>query len=172
MLVAAIMAPAIVVTVFVLLRNVALENSYTMGALFGLSTALRASLFGLVVLFFGGGYSLWSFTRVKDGAVLELEDGAIRFRRPGAPITGWFARDVSIDPKRVDRVEVSKQRHITLERVELAVEAGRERIVVNLGHATGPDQKATSQLLDREVWLEQPLVRAVEELTGREAVRG
>lgn len=172
MLVGATLVPAIVVIVFALLKKIAAENSYTLGGLFGLSTALRASLFGMFLLLTGGAYALWSFTRVKGGAVLEIDDERISFRRPGAPLTGWFARDVKLDPRRVDRLEVSKQRHATLERVELAVESGHNRIVVNLGHASGPDQKATSRLLEREVWLQQPLVRALEEVTGQEAVRG
>lgn len=172
MLSAAIIVPGILVVVVVLLRNLALENSYTLGGLFRMSTALRAAFLGMCVVLVGGGYALWSFARVKGGAVLELGDDRISFHRPGAPWTGWFAADTRIDPARVDRVEVSKQRRVTLERIELAVESGRDRIVVNLGHTSGPEHEPSSKLLDRDKWLEQPIVRALEELTGKEAVRG
>jgi hypothetical protein len=172
MLSAAIIAPAIAIVVLVVVRNLALENSYTLGGLFQISTALRASVFGMCVILAGGAYALWAFSRVKGGAVLEVSESAITYHRPGAPWTGWFAEDLRIDPESVDRVEVSRQRHITLERIELAVESGRERIVVNLGHARGPDLEPSTKLLDRNKWLEQPLVQVLEELTGKEATRG
>ena len=168
---AAIIVPGILVVVLGLLRTLALENGYTLGGLFRMSTALRASFFGMCVVLAGGTYGLWSFNRVKEGAVLELSDEGITFRRPGAPWTGWFAADTRIDPARVDRVEVSRERRVTLERIELMVESGRDRIVVNLGHASGPEHEPSTKLLERDKWLEQPIVRVLEELTGTEAVR-
>ncbi|MFT6398404.1 MAG: hypothetical protein ACJAYU_003162 [Bradymonadia bacterium] len=172
MLVAAIVAPVMIVLLMVLLRNVATTSVLSLGGLFRMSTTLRASVFGMFLVTGVGAYTLASFLRIKGGAALTLETDEIRFVRPGALWTGWFARDVRIPPDRVDRVVVSRQRRVTLERIELAIESGRDTIIVNLGHADGPEQTPKSKLLDRDEWLNQPVLGALEDLTGKEAVRG
>ncbi len=172
MLVAAIVAPVMIVLLMFVLRSLAATSTLTLGGLFRMSTTLRASVFGMFILTGVGAYAMASFTRIKSGAELSIHDGEIRFVRPGALWTNWYARDVRIAKDRIDRIEVSRQRRITLERIELAIEAGRDTIVVNLGHAAGPEQNSSTKLIDREEWLSQPLVTAIEELTGKEAIRG
>lgn len=172
MLVAAIVSPLMIILLMLMLRNVAATSALSLGGLFRMSTTLRAAVFGMFVLTGIGIYAMASFTRIKGGASLTIGADEIRFVRPGALWTGWFARDVRIVPDKVDRVEVSRQRRITLERIELAIESGHDTIVVNLGHADGPEQTVSSKLIERESWLDQPIVKVLEDVTGKEAIRG
>ena len=168
LLTAALATPGLVATLVVMLANIAASGDVSLLELFDQSRALRASFAGMLLIYVSALYGLWAFSRVKDGSRLEVGD-TIRFSRPGAPLTGWFARDVSFPAERVDRLQVDRVRRGTVERVEVLVGAGREEIAVNLEHCVAADVDAPPRRrgpLPRAEWAEQPLVTALAEATG------
>lgn len=161
LLVGAILGVAVPVGVFVMIRAFASSLGMSLGDVFATSTSVRASFGAMWIAYAFGLYALLAFHRIKEGTRLEVGDGRVRFHRPGAPLLGWWAEDVTIDAGRADRVIVRDVQRGTVRRVELEVGAGHDVLRANVGHAVvGEDGPRTS--VDRKSdWPQHPLVRDV-----------
>lgn len=170
MLSAALAGPGLVLVLVLLLGNLADANDLSVRQLFDQSLSLRASFAAMVLVYAAGVLAMWGFFVVKDGARVTLSDEVVRFSRPGAPITGWFAREVSIPTDAIDRLVIDKVRRGANDRLELVVGGGRDEFVVNLAHAVSEDGERTSgrDMPPREAWTGLPLVVALAEVSGVE----
>ncbi len=167
-LAAAVVAPVILAVLAAMLVNLAAVNGMTLVELLNSSRGARAAIAGMLLVYIVAIFGAVAFARVKNGAELTIGE-TIRFFRPGAPLTGLFARDVELELARVDRFSIARVRRGAVDRVEVALGAGHDEILLNLGHAVeGEEGAASSAILPRDEWRTRPLVLALQEALDME----
>lgn len=167
LLVGAILGFVVPAGVFLMIRGLAESMDLSVGDVFARSTAVRASYGAMWIAYACSLYGLLAFHRIKEGTRLEVADESVRFHRPGAPLTGWGAVDVTIHASDVDRVLVQDVQRGTVKRIELEVGAGRTQIRANLAHATSGADAELSSVDSKSAWLEHPLVKDVSSALDR-----
>lgn len=154
-----LLVPAMIVFT---LREVAGTMELSFGELLELSSNMRTYIALLGLISAVAAYALSAYAAMKSGETMTITPESVRYVRPGVPIFGVFARDVALDPARIDRILVKKGRVGTNSRVEVECGVGHDAVRVNLEHAIGPGlERPIRRQESIDAWLSHPLVEAL-----------